>query len=288
MLCVKSHVRERADNLSDKASTPQGLKFRSIFLSDIHLGTRHCQADLLLDFLGAHDAEQIFLIGDIIDGWRLERKWYWPDSHENVVEDIIDKSRLGVKIFYIPGNHDEFARDFDGQVIENVEVLDETIHVTADGRRYLVIHGDQFDVVLQKAKWLAYLGDWFYEMCLTSNTWLNQVRKRMGLEYWSLGAFAKRHVKSFVNIIGQYEDVVAEAVQQRGVHGVICGHIHHAMSRDMNGIHYVNTGDWVESCTAVVEHFDGTLEVIYWTVSERKHARDHAIAVRPAYEGAAL
>lgn len=258
-------------------SRPKKRKVRTVFLSDIHLGTRHCQADLLVDFLKAHDCEQIYLIGDIIDCWRLERAWYWPDAHENVVESLLHKGREGTKIFYIPGNHDEFALDFAGKVAKNIHVVDEVVHETATGQRYLVIHGDQFDVVLQNAKWMAYLGDRFYEICLTSNTWLNLVRKRLGLEYWSLGAFAKRHVKSFINIIGRYEDVVSEEVQRRDVHGVICGHIHHAESRNMKGIHYVNSGDWVESCSAVIEHHDGTLEVLFWTALV--HERDHLVDI---------
>ncbi len=245
---------------------------RSIFISDVHLGTQHCQAELLVDFLKAHDCERIYMVGDIIDAWRLEKTWYWPDTHETVVDTVLHKGRMGAELFYIPGNHDVFVHDFTDPLADHIHVAEEVIHETADGRRYLVIHGDSFDVVMQNAKWMAYLGDWFYELCLKSNTWLNILRKRMGLNYWSLGAFAKRHVKTFINIIGQYETVVAAAVRQRGVQGVICGHIHHAESRDMNGIHYVNSGDWVESCSAVVEHYDGTLEVIFWT--ELTHPRN--------------
>lgn len=244
--------------------------FRSIFISDVHLGTKHCQADLLVDFLESHSSENVYLIGDIIDGWRLKKRWYWPQAHDDVVSEILRRARLGEKIVYIPGNHDEFVRKFAGQRIENVKVLDRAVHQTADGRRYLVVHGDQYDVVIQNAKWMAYVGDRFYEFALTTNTWLNRLRGYMGWEYWSLGAFAKRHVKSFVNIIGCFENTVSEDVRRLDLDGVICGHIHHAMSRDMNGIHYVNTGDWVESCTAVAEHHDGTLEVIHWTQPARR------------------
>lgn len=265
-------------------SRPEKRKVRSIFVSDIHLGTRHCQADLLIDFLAAHDCDRIYLIGDIIDGWRLEKNWYWPDAHEDVVDAVLHKGRQGSKIFYIPGNHDEFAHDFADQLADHIHVVRELIHETADGRRYLIIHGDQFDVVIQNAKWMAYIGDWFYEFCLNTNTWLNFARKRMGLGYWSLGAFAKRHVKTFVNIIGQYEVVVAAAVQERGVQGVICGHIHHAESRDMNGIHYVNTGDWVESCSAVVEHFDGSLEVMFWTELAHERAAYEEISAEQVFD----
>lgn len=240
-------------------------QLKTLFLSDLHLGNRHCQAELLVEFLRSHDPEVIYLIGDIVDGWRLERTWYWPKAHDDVVHAILEKARLGVRVFYIPGNHDEFVREFDGRRVRNVEILDHGIHVTAAGRRYLVTHGDQYDVVIQNAKWMAHLGDRFYEFALTTNTWLNLFRSRLGLDYWSLGAFAKRHVKSFVNIISQFETVVADEVRHRGLDGVICGHIHHPVSRTMNGIHYVNAGDWVESCSAIVELADGKLEVVRWS-----------------------
>ncbi|HBC08382.1 MAG TPA: UDP-2,3-diacylglucosamine hydrolase [Rhodospirillaceae bacterium] len=258
-------------------------KFRSIWISDIHLGTRGCQAEMLLDFLKHTESKYLYLVGDIIDGWRLKKKRYWPRAHEDVVRAILKKAKLGTKIIYIPGNHDENFREFSGRMVADVEILEHAIHETVEGRRYFVTHGDQYDVVLQNAKWMAYLGDRFYEVALTSNTWLNWIRRRLGLEYWSLGAFAKRHVKSFINIIGQFETVVADDIQKRGLDGVICGHIHHAMSREMNGIHYVNTGDWVESCTAVAEHHDGKLEVIYWTDPARKRVHATNPTTRPAF-----
>ena len=186
--------------------------------------------------MNKHEADRIYLIGDIVDGWRLKKSRYWPSSHDDAVQMILKKAHLGAKVSYIPGNHDEFVRRYAGRRINGVEILDQTIHTTADGRRYLVTHGDQYDVVIQNAKWLAYLGDCFYEFALSTNTWLNWVRGRMGLKYWSLGAFAKRHVKSFVNIIGDFETVVAEEVRGQELDGVICGHIHHAISRETNGI----------------------------------------------------
>ncbi|MGO1119233.1 UDP-2,3-diacylglucosamine diphosphatase [Rhodovibrionaceae bacterium A322] len=284
----------RADEQRQQAAPAVARRYKSIFLSDIHLGTKHCQAELLSDFLGRHEAEQIFLIGDIIDGWRLERKWYWPASHDAVLQTFHRKAEAGVRVCYIPGNHDEFARDFTGPVArkfndlaERFHLANEVVHETADGRRYLIIHGDQFDVVVQNAKWMAYIGDWFYELCLTSNTWLNLLRRRLGLDYWSLGAFAKQHVKSFINIIGQYENEVVSAVESHNVDGVICGHIHHAMSRNMKGIHYVNTGDWVESCSAVVEHFDGRLEVLFWTARREKQPQPGGASIDPAYDNPA-
>lgn len=242
-------------------------KVRSIFISDIHLGTRHCQAELVTDFLAAFEAETIYLVGDIIDGWRLKRTWYWPDSHEAVIQSLLARARNGTKVFFIPGNHDEFVRRYTDRLVAKVAVRDQVIHQTADGRRYLVTHGDQYDPVVRQAKWLAHLGDRFYELALTSNTVVNWVRRRFGLDYWSLGAFAKRHVKSFIGIISQFETIVAEDVHKRDLHGVICGHIHHAVSRQMGGIHYVNAGDWVESCTGIIEETDGRLEVLRWTGS---------------------
>ncbi|MEP3431528.1 MAG: UDP-2,3-diacylglucosamine diphosphatase [Roseibium sp.] len=235
-----------------------------MFLSDIHLGTRGCQADLLLDFLQHHNAETIYLVGDIIDGWRLRRKKYWPASHQAVFDVLLERGRTGTKIIYLPGNHDEFLRQSQKQRFGCIDIVDDAQYVTANGRRYLVIHGDQYDVVIQNVKWLAFLGDRFYVTALALNTWLNIVRRSLGMKYWSLGAFAKKHVKQFVSIIGQFEAAVTTDIKRRKLHGVICGHIHHAADREMNGIHYLNTGDWVESCTAIYERYDGTLEIIRW------------------------
>jgi len=238
--------------------------FRALFISDVHLGTRGCQAELLLDFLRDHDAETVYLVGDIVDGWRLKRSWYWPQAHNDVVQKILRKGRKGARIIYIPGNHDEFLRDFLGTHFGGVEVTDSHIHESADGKRYLVIHGDQFDVVIRHAKWLAFFGDKAYVFALGINTWVNVARRRLGLTYWSLSAWAKLKVKNAVSFIGRFEDALSDEARRQGVDGVICGHIHHAASRDMNGIHYINTGDWVESCTAVAEHHDGSFEVIQW------------------------
>ncbi len=233
-------------------------------MSDIHLGTRGCQAELLLDFLQHYKAEKIYLVGDIIDGWRLRRKKYWPASHQAVFDVLLERGRDGTRIIYLPGNHDAFLRQSHKLRFGCVEIVDDAQYVTANGCRYLVIHRDQYDVVIQNAKWLAFLGDRFYATALALNTWLNIVRKSLGLKYWSLGAFAKKHVKQFVSIIGQFEAAVATGIKQRRLHGVICGHIHHAADREMNGIHYLNTGDWVESYTAICELYDGTLEVVRW------------------------
>lgn len=258
-------------NIESAQSRRKG--YRSIFISDMHLGTRHCQAKLLSEFLETYESDRIYLVGDIIDGWRLRKSWYWPRQHAEIFDMIVARARQGVSIFYIPGNHDDFTRKFAGRRIRNIEIVDHIIHDSVDGRRYLVIHGDRFDMVVQKAKWLAYLGDRFYTYALTTNTWLNVGRAYLGLDYWSLGAFAKRHVKSFVSLVGQYERRVVDEVRRLELQGVICGHIHHAENRSMHGIHYLNTGDWVESCTAIVEHFDGTFEVIYWADGGRVTAQ---------------
>ncbi|MGA0530673.1 UDP-2,3-diacylglucosamine diphosphatase [Hansschlegelia sp. KR7-227] len=244
---------------------PDARRFRALFISDIHLGTKGCQAELLLDFLRVHEADVIYLVGDIIDGWRLKQSWYWPQTHNDVVQKILRKGRKGSRIVYIPGNHDEFLRSYYGTHFGGIDVVETAIHETADGRRYLLIHGDVFDMVVRHAKWLALLGDWAYETALIVNTYLNLVRRKLGFSYWSLSAWAKLKVKNAVNFIGQFETTLSAEAHKHGVDGVICGHIHHAAMHDMNGVSYVNVGDWVESCTAVVEHDDGRLELIRWT-----------------------
>ncbi len=239
--------------------------YRTLFLSDIHLGTRGCQADLLLDFLRHNDAEVVYLVGDIVDGWRLRRSWYWPQPHNDVVQKILRKARKGARVIYLPGNHDEFLRDYIGTHFGGVEVTETAIHETADGKRFLIMHGDQFDLVVRHAKWLALLGDWAYVTALGINTWFNFIRRKLGFSYWSLSAWAKLKVKNAVNFIGTFEETLVAEARKRGVDGVLCGHIHHAVIRDADGITYLNTGDWVESCTAIAEHHDGTFEILRWT-----------------------
>ena len=243
---------------------PEPRRFRALFLSDFHLGTKGCQAEMLLEFLRAHDADTIYLVGDIVDGWRLKQTWYWPQSHNDVVQKLLRKARKGARIFYVPGNHDEFLRKYCGSHFGGIEVLESVIHETADGRRFLVIHGDVFDMVVRHARWLALLGDWAYETALILNAHLNVLRRRLGLSYWSLSAWAKLRVKNAVNFIGRFEETLSAEARKQRVDGVICGHIHHATMHDMAGVAYVNTGDWVESCTAVVENHDGRFELIRW------------------------
>jgi UDP-2,3-diacylglucosamine pyrophosphatase LpxH len=239
-------------------------RVRTAFVSDVHLGTRGCQAELLLDFIKHVEFDNLYLIGDIVDGWRLKSGWYWPQAHNDVVQKILRLARKGVKVVYIPGNHDEFAREYCGTVFGDVHVVHDAIHVTADGRKLLIVHGDEFDGVVQYAKWLALLGDWAYGAVLALNTWFNLARRRMGFGYWSLSAYLKNKVKNAVKFVDAFEVAVADEARRRGADGVVCGHIHKAAIRDVGGIQYLNDGDWVESCTALVENRDGSLEIIEW------------------------
>ncbi len=239
-------------------------RYRAIFISDIHLGTKGCKADFLLDFLKHCESEHLFLVGDIVDGWRLKRSWYWPQAHNDVVQKLLRKARKGVKVVYVPGNHDEPFRDYCGVHFGGVEVLPDAIYETPEGKRYLITHGDAFDGIVRYHRWLALLGDWAYGTALTVNTWVNRIRRRLGFSYWSLSAYLKLKVKNAVQFIGDFERAVAEEARRRGVDGVICGHIHHAEMRDIDGVLYMNDGDWVESCTALVEHFDGRFEILHW------------------------
>ena len=240
----------------------EAVRVRTLFLSDLHLGTKGCQAALLLDFLKDYDADTIYLVGDIVDGWQLRSGWYWPQAHNDVVQKLLRKVRKGSHLVYVPGNHDEFLRDYIGTTFGGIEIADSRIHESADGKRYLVIHGDQFDMVVRHARWLAHLGDGAYTFALFVNTGLNRIRRRLGLSYWSLSAWAKLKVKNAVNFIGQFEEFLSEEARRQGADGVICGHIHHAANREISGLRYLNTGDWVESCTAIVEHYDGRMEVL--------------------------
>ncbi|HSI42569.1 MAG TPA: UDP-2,3-diacylglucosamine diphosphatase [Xanthobacteraceae bacterium] len=250
------------ENMPEHGSEPR--RFRALFISDVHLGTKGCQAELLLDFLKHHESETLYLVGDIIDGWRLKSGWYWPQKHNDVVQKLLRRARKGTRIVYLPGNHDEFLRDYYGHHFGGIEVVETTVHEAADGRRYLVIHGDVFDVVVRHAKWLAFLGDGAYTAALFVNTHLNWARRKLGFPYWSLSQWAKMRVKNAVNFIGRFEEAVATEARRHKVDGVICGHIHHAVMHREFGVDYLNCGDWVESCTAVAEHDDGRFEIISW------------------------
>ncbi len=255
------------------------MSYRTLFLSDLHLGTRGCQADLLLNFLSCHEADCIYLVGDIFDGWKLKRGWHWPQAHNDVVQALLKKAQEGTRIIFVPGNHDEVMRSYLGTHFGGIEVSETADFISADGRRYLVTHGDQFDVIVKNAKWLALMGDRAYGLLIWCNPRLNQIRRLWSKRYWSLSKWAKAQVKQAVNFIGKFEEVLAQDARQGGYDGVICGHIHHANIRMIDEIHYLNTGDWVESCTAIVEEHDGTLRLIDW---EAALARKHKLARKVA------
>jgi len=240
-------------------------QYRTIFLSDIHLGTRGCKAEMLLDFLKYNESDTLYLVGDVVDGWRLKKHWHWPQSHNDVIQKLLRKARKGTRVIFIPGNHDEFARAYCDANFGDVELRREAIHEGADGRRYLVIHGDEFDGVVMYARWLAVLGDWAYMVVLELNHWFNIARRRLGLPYWSVSQYLKHKVKNAVQYIAKFEESMAELAHKRGVRGIICGHIHHAEIRPLGDVLYCNDGDWVESCTAMVEYDDGRMEIIDWS-----------------------
>ncbi len=246
------------------ADDSSGQRVRTIFISDIHLGTAGCQAGPLLDFLKAYPSDNLYLVGDIVDGWQLRRRWFWPQSHNDVVQKLLRRARKGCRVIFVPGNHDEFARGFVGHQFGGIEVRQDAVHTTADGRTLWVTHGDYFDGVIQCAKWLAYLGDNAYEFTLRLNRHLNSLRARLGLPYWSLSAYLKQRVKTALNYVMDFEMAVAHEARSRGHDGVVCGHIHRAEMREIQGTLYCNDGDWVESRTALVEHFDGRLELLHW------------------------
>jgi len=254
---------------------PGTIGFRTLFISDVHLGARGCQADRLLDFLRYHDADTIYLVGDIVDGWQLKSGWYWPQHHNDVVQKLLRKARKGARMIYVPGNHDEFLREYYGTHFGGIEVAERFIHVGVDGRRYLVIHGDHFDLVVTQARWLAHLGDYAYTAAIAINRVFNGLRRRFGFGYWSLSQWAKHKVKNAVNYIGEFEKTLVIEARRNAADGVICGHIHHATIHNKFGVTYVNCGDWVESCTAIAEHPDGRFEIITWTtMSPYEHSSD--------------
>ena len=242
----------------------QVTHYRTIWISDVHLGTKGCQSEFLLDFLRYTESEYLYLVGDIIDLWRMKRSWSWQQSHNDVIQKVLRKARKGTKVMFIPGNHDEMFRDFLNVNFGQIEIRPEHIHVTKDGRKFLVIHGDEFDAVVTYAKWLAIMGDWGYNTLLSINTGFNEVQRRLGYPYWSLSAYLKQKAKRAVEFIGRFETALATEAAKRGVDWVICGHIHKAEMRQIGDVLYCNDGDWVESCTALVEHMDGQLEILHW------------------------
>ncbi|MGF7188953.1 UDP-2,3-diacylglucosamine diphosphatase [Robbsia andropogonis] len=258
---------------------PAPILYRTIWLSDIHLGSSGCQADYLLDFLKHNESENLYLVGDIIDGWRLKKGWYWPQAHNDVVQKVLRKARKGTHVIYVPGNHDEMARQFCDIAFGDILVRDEAFHTTADGRRLWIVHGDLFDGVIQHAKWLAYLGDNLYSAILVLNRWFNRIRNKLGFGYWSLSQYLKHQVKNAVNFISAFEQVMTDEARRRGCDGVVCGHIHKAEIRDIDGVLYCNDGDWVESLSALVETFEGELKIVYWTVKHSSETTVRATSV---------
>lgn len=255
-------------------------RYRTIWISDVHLGTRGCNADLLIDFLDSVDSDTLFLVGDIIDGWRLKKSWYWPAKHNDIIWRLLKRAKRGTKVVYIPGNHDEMFRQFVGLSFGGVEIRAKAIHETADGRRLLVLHGDEFDAVVIYARWLAHLGDAAYIAMMKLNTVVNKLRARWGMPYWSLSKHAKHRVKNAVEFISRFEEAVAKAAADRRLDGVVCGHIHTAEARRFGSVTYYNDGDWVEGCTALVEHFNGTMEILHWAaeVDQRDRTASRARA----------
>lgn len=239
---------------------------RTVFVSDVHLGTRACQADRLLAFLRSHRCDSLVLVGDIIDFWAMKRRGvYWSAAQNTVVQKVLKRARQHVRVIFVPGNHDEAARDHVGTSFGNIEVMREYVHTAADGRRYLVLHGDDFDVVTKYHRWLAILGDHAYALVVRLNVALSAARRHLGIAgYWSLAGYAKRRVKRAVSFICDFEESVVRHVRDRGYDGVICGHIHAAADRDVDGVRYLNCGDWVDSCSAIVEHADGRMEMVHW------------------------
>jgi UDP-2,3-diacylglucosamine pyrophosphatase LpxH len=238
--------------------------YKTVFISDIHLGTKMSQADELLNFMKTFECEKIYLVGDIVDCWAMSKKTIWSQYHNDVVQKLLKRARKGTEIVYIPGNHDEVMRNYCDNEFGHIIIVQEAIHIGVNGKLYLVTHGDQFDIVMRNAKWLAHLGSWAYDVSISMSIMLNKVRSLFGMSQWSLSAYLKNTVKESVNFIGDYEETLTKYVKNKGLNGIICGHIHHANIRDIDGVTYMNCGDWVESCTALVENHDGTFEIINW------------------------
>ena len=257
--------------ITELPAPPERLRVRSVFISDVHLGTRGCRAEFLADFLRRVDCQSLFLVGDIVDGWKLRKSWYWDAAHDEVLRQVLGHAKRGTDVTYIPGNHDEMFRAWLGLDLEiaGIKIRRQAEHVTATGKRILVLHGDEFDSVVRYAKFLALLGDWAYRTALSANTTFNAVRRKMGYSYWSLSQWLKRQVKEAVKAIDRFETALADEARSRGFDGVVCGHIHHAEMRQVHGIDYMNDGDWVESCTALVEHGDGRFELLDWAALNR-------------------
>ena len=276
MASSQQHGSKTEGAHSSGSSTLEIRKYRTLFVSDLHLGTKHCRADMFLDFLKRTECDTLYLVGDIVDNWALKRHWHWQQLHNDVIQKLLRKARNGTNIVYIPGNHDEQFRDFCGQDFGAVAVHRRHIHEASDGRRYLILHGDEFDGVVLYANWLAHVGDVAYTAAIWANTIFNQFRRRFGLPYWSLSAYLKRRVKRAVEFVGRFEAAVVREAHKEGVDGVVCGHIHTAEFRQIGDILYCNDGDWVESCTALAELENGQLILIDWAAEmARRKTEQH-------------
>ncbi|MCZ7563895.1 MAG: UDP-2,3-diacylglucosamine diphosphatase [Burkholderiales bacterium] len=261
---------------------------RSIFLSDVHLGTRACQAERLLEFLAEHSCDNLFLVGDIVDFWAMRRSMYWSAAQNTVVQKILKRARHGVRVIFVPGNHDEIAREHVGASFGNIRVERELVHTAADGRRYLLVHGDEFDQVTKYHRWIAVLGDRAYGLVVRLNRILSKARCALGIAgHWSLSGYVKTKVKGAVNFIFDYEEAVMRHARERRVDGVICGHIHAAVVRESDHLVYINCGDWVDNCTAILEHADGRMELVRWLGRVAAAERAPAVAA-PAVLARAL
>ena len=269
-------------------------RLRTIWISDVHLGTRDSKAEALLDFLRRHESETLYLVGDLLDGWVLRRSWFWPQSHNDVVQKVLRKARKGTRVVFIPGNHDEFARAYAGHSFGEVEVVLDAMHRTADGRLLWVVHGDAFDPVLTNHRWLVPVAHGFLSFLRWAHipTAWRWIRPLLGRPYRSLAALVKSRANSAMAALGDFERLATSEARRRGADGIVCGHVHVPAMREVNGILYVNDGDWVESCTALVEHEDGRLELVRWTpspppaVATRSRRKERAAAMAPVLAAA--
>jgi len=253
-------------------------KYRSIFISDIHLGSKGCKAELLCDFLKHNTAENLYLVGDIIDGWRLKKRWYWPQSHSDVIRKILTAAKRGTQVYYIAGNHDEVLRPWIKMIpqLGNLTVLNRVDYVDLQNRQFLVVHGDMFDNLmhLNSGKFLMHVGDKLYDFLINLNDIWSSIRAKLNLPYWSLSKWIKHNTKQAVSYILNFEKLLSNYCRSKGYDGIICGHIHTAEIKDIDGIIYMNDGDWVESCTALVETHNGDWEIIHWKGSEKFNANN--------------
>ncbi len=269
------------------SDTVKPEQYRTIWISDIHLGTPGCKTAFLLDFLKNNESEYLYLVGDIIDGWRLKKSWYWVQSHNDVIQKILRKARKGTIVTYIAGNHDELLRNFLNISLGNITILDEVIHTTVDGKKLWVTHGDQYDGILKNARWIAIFGDVLYNFLIKVNGFFNRIRRLLGFSYWSLSQYLKHKVKNAVNFITEFETVLLNETKNRGLDGIVCGHIHKAEIKEIDGLLYCNDGDWVESLTALVEDFDGNLKLVHWPYDGSAESPNADIKITPDVESLA-